>query len=275
MARDRILEDARARSGVIAPTTLEEIAKLAQDPSARALDAALLVGRCLDESFDADRIRGKLGAISEHCEGAPWDHLRQLGFGTAQHRGDGDVPALSRMDLVLARRRGLPIVLGTLLIEVAGAAGRRATGVNFPGHFLVRVDGRLVDPLQMMPRSEAECLSLVPEGYAGHEADAMFEEASALDILLRMLNNLKYYYLGTGELAAALDMVECQLKALPGEPGLLLEQGEMWAGLGSTQSARYAFAAAEAAAAASGHADAAAIAKRRLEALAEWDDPLH
>src|ERR1700753_1111285 len=41
---------------------------------------------------------------------------------------------------VLARRKGLPVALGILYIHAARAQGWRASGINFPGHFLISVE---------------------------------------------------------------------------------------------------------------------------------------
>lgn len=50
---------------------------------------------------------------------------------------------------VLERRRGMPILLSTVWIEVGRRAGLQVEGVGMPGHFIVRVGtgpGVLVDP---------------------------------------------------------------------------------------------------------------------------------
>src|SRR3712207_9465626 len=65
-------------------------------------------------------------------------------------------PRNSCLNEVLERRTGIPITLSLVYIEVARRAGVRAEGINFPGHFLVRVlqdlhtddpgEGLIVDP---------------------------------------------------------------------------------------------------------------------------------
>lgn len=48
---------------------------------------------------------------------------------------------------VIDRRKGLPVALGILWIHAARARGWRADGLAFPGHFLVRLEHRvIVDP---------------------------------------------------------------------------------------------------------------------------------
>jgi regulator of sirC expression with transglutaminase-like and TPR domain len=50
-----------------------------------------------------------------------------------------DDPRNSCLNQVMDRKRGIPITMALIYIEVARRAGLRAEGVNFPGHFLVRV----------------------------------------------------------------------------------------------------------------------------------------
>ena len=78
-------------------------------------------------------------------------------------------------------RRGIPITLAVLYIEIAGQIGLHASGVSFPGHFLVKLrmpQGEVViDPFtgQSMSREALDAL-LVPyrrrEGLPGDFAGA-------------------------------------------------------------------------------------------------------
>ena len=45
------------------------------------------------------------------------------------------------LDVVLARRRGLPILLATVMIEVGRRVGVPVVGIGMPMHFLVRGAG--------------------------------------------------------------------------------------------------------------------------------------
>ena len=63
-------------------------------------------------------------------------------FGELGFRGNRDRYADVRnscLNQVLDRRTGIPITLAVVYMEVARRAGLRVEGVNFPGHFLVRV----------------------------------------------------------------------------------------------------------------------------------------
>jgi regulator of sirC expression with transglutaminase-like and TPR domain len=104
---------------------------------------------------------------------------------------------------VLDRRRGIPIALSTVYIEVGRRAGLPLEGVSFPGHFLVRCrDGETGELLVIdafnrgVLLSERECLALLRE-QAGAEARwsaALLAAADRRQILTRMLGNLKRAY---------------------------------------------------------------------------------
>ena len=86
------------------------------------------------------------------------------------------------LDVVLARRRGLPILLSVVYIEVARRADIPIAGVGFPGHFVVAHFGTR-PPLLMDPFRRGAILSA--EG--GHE---VVRPSPPHEIAMRMLNNL-------------------------------------------------------------------------------------
>jgi regulator of sirC expression with transglutaminase-like and TPR domain len=76
------------------------------------------------------------GCSERTLEGVRGHLFDELGF--AGDRNDYDAPRNSLLDVVLARRQGLPILLATVLIEVGRRAGVPVVGVGMPMHFLVR-----------------------------------------------------------------------------------------------------------------------------------------
>ena len=74
---------------------------------------------------------------------------KEMGFGV--NANDYYAPDNSYLNEVLRTRRGLPISLAVMWLELAQGLGLHAQGVSFPGHFLVKVtlQGGLVvlDPL--------------------------------------------------------------------------------------------------------------------------------
>mgnify|MGYP001828956087 CR=1 FL=1 len=250
---------------------LADLSALAANEGATFMAAALAVTDCISEAFDRDATERELEALVRRYDDrlTPWAFLRQERFGG---RSPADVVHGSRIDKVLETRSGLPIALAALLAHLAERSGQSAQGINFPGHFLVRVGQALVDPFQMVTRSEADCLASLPEDARARNP---FVLARTSDILLRMFNNLKYHFVARAEFHRALEMLDCQQRILPESSTLYFEQGEYWLRLGSVEGARGAFK--QAAALGSGREDdaLAAMAQRRLAELGDRQDTRH
>ncbi|RAE78352.1 transglutaminase, partial [Burkholderia multivorans] len=131
--------------------------------------------------------------------------FRELGF--ACNHNDYYDPDNSHLNAVLKRRRGIPISLSVLYLELAEQIGVPARGVSFPGHFLLRVtlpDGDLIiDPTNGHSLSEAEMVEML-EPYVARAAGAvdsalraLLQPATSREIIARMLRNLKTIYLQT------------------------------------------------------------------------------
>src|SRR5712691_4323096 len=74
--------------------------------------------------------------------------LNRLLFDEMHFTGNSDNytdPRNSFLNEVLDRRTGIPISLAVVFMEVARRAGLQVEGVNFPGHFLVRCQGLIID----------------------------------------------------------------------------------------------------------------------------------
>ena len=127
--------------------------------------------------------------------------FRDMGFG-------GNVnnyydPDNSYLNVVLRTRRGIPITLALLWLELAQGLGLKARGVNFPGHFMIKINlpnGQVViDPFTGQSLSR-EDLSERLEPYKRRNGlvddfdvpvGLYLQAASPRDILVRMLRNLK------------------------------------------------------------------------------------
>lgn len=203
--------------------------RFAADSSSDELAGALLVNEVLDPGLDAGSVRARLDALADGCpeDALPWTYLGDRGY--AGNRNDTIDTANSCIAEVLETRRGIPISLGVLLVHVARRLGYEALGINFPGHFLARVDGVLVDPFAFQTVTEEDCL----KGLKGGRTGRTFEIASSSMIALRMLNNIKYQFMGMARWDRVLDVVDCQLAVSPEAAQLLAEQGRAWEELGA------------------------------------------
>ncbi|MFE2425215.1 transglutaminase family protein [Streptomyces sp. NPDC059373] len=98
---------------------------------------------------------------------------------------------------VLRRRRGLPILLSVVWIEVARRAGAPVYGVALPGHFVVGFGDPggsfvLADPFSGGRVLGDDDVSLLVAGATGAPPSAaMLTPADPLDIVLRILNNIR------------------------------------------------------------------------------------
>jgi len=123
-----------------------------------------------------------------------------------------DHPDNSMLDVVLRRRRGLPILLSVVYVEVARRAGVPLAGVGLAGHFVVGSFGGDGAPLLLDPFA----------GGAVVTVDApreLLRPWGAKEIAMRMLNNLTATYQRRGDLAGALTSARARLE-LPADDAL-------------------------------------------------------
>lgn len=149
---------------------------------------------------------------------------------------------------VIERRRGLPVALGILYLHAARAQGWPAHGLNFPGHFLIRLEAgaeaAILDPFAGGRRLEAADLRALVRELAGAEAELVPAHHAAADnraILLRLQNNIKVRLLRAGRAGEALAVVERMLLLAPAMWELHREAGLLQAGLGNLRAAIAAF----------------------------------
>ena len=117
-------------------------------------------------------------------------------------------------------RRGIPISLAVLWMELAQGLGLAVRGVGFPGHFLVKVNlpmGQvLIDPMSGRSLSREELAELVePFRHGGGHADDMdaplglyLQTSPPREILARMLRNLKEIYRNQNDWQRMLPVLE-------------------------------------------------------------------
>jgi regulator of sirC expression with transglutaminase-like and TPR domain len=116
---------------------------------------------------------------------------------------DYDDPSNSMLDLVLERRRGLPILLSVVYIEVGRRADIPIAGVGLPGHFVVAHFGA-DPPLLLDPFDRGQVITAVV-------ADELLRPWRAHEIAMRMLNNLVSSYSKRGNLTHAIRAAELRL----------------------------------------------------------------
>lgn len=143
-------------------------------------------------------------------------------------------PKNSFLAEVIDRRTGIPISLSVLYLEVARRVGVLAQGVNFPGHFLVRVaieDAWLfLDPYSrgavLTPADLEDLLRKTTTPTAVLEP-SVIAAASKRQIVARMLVNLAGIYGRNGDLPRSLDVLERLAVLEPSNPRIARDLAQL------------------------------------------------
>ena len=188
---------------------------------------ALLIASQAYRDLDIEHYLHKLDALGEdfrthHPRSATLAtelaNLSHYLFADLEFRGnqdDYDDPRNSYLNDVIDRRLGIPITLSVIYLELGRRLGLSLAGVNFPYHFLVRstecgeplfvdpfASGAFVDNRQLDERLP------VVAGRKLELAEDFLAPAPPLQILARMLRNLKRIHIQERKFHAAVQCAE-------------------------------------------------------------------
>lgn len=223
----------------------ELLAALAAAPARLDL-AAIAIARLGNPVLDAPTVLARLdalaGRVREHGELAPLDALITTLADEEGLEGDRetyDAPENSWIDRVLARKRGLPILLSTVYIEVGRRAGVDVVGVALPSHFVARSGETVFDPFHKgRVLTRADCERIVSRALPGtHLSDEMLDAAPVQAIAWRMVSNLKGSFIRRGRADLALQAVDLLLAMKPGHPAELRARAQFLEELGAWRAA--------------------------------------
>lgn len=201
---------------------------------------------------DVDQLLARLRRRCAHHE-EPLERLRtlnqfffrDLGFG-------GNVnnyydPDNSHINVLLRTRRGIPITLAVIWLELAQGLGLKAKGVGFPGHFMVKVNlpnGQVViDPFTGQSLSR-EDLSERLEPYRRRKGlvdefevpvGLYLQGSPERDILARMLRNLKEIHRSQQDWLRLIAVQDRLLILLPQAWEEYRDRGLAWAEMGDAR----------------------------------------
>jgi regulator of sirC expression with transglutaminase-like and TPR domain len=201
---------------VSVPSPLEHFAALvADDESFPLTESAISLAQDEDPGLDVQSTLAEIDTLALRlreripADAVPLQKLRFLNryfyrdLGFAGNINDFYGSANSYLHALLRTRRGIPISLAVLYIELAQQVGLSAQGVAFPGHFLVKVrmpQGEvIIDPFtgESLARDELE-ERLAPykrrQGLLGEfdmPLGLFLQSAAPRDVIARMLRNLK------------------------------------------------------------------------------------
>jgi regulator of sirC expression with transglutaminase-like and TPR domain len=183
---------------------------------ARDAHPALNIHRYLDL---LDGLAAEVAALRPGLEATVrYEVLRQVlvhNHGLKGNQRDYYHPDNSYLNRVLDTRRGIPISLSIIWLEVARRLKWPVGGVALPGHFLVRLDDPerfvLVDPFHGgRTLSLGDCQNLVEQGYDGKVpfTTDYLRPVNTRNILLRLLNNLRNIFLTLNDLPRVAEIIQ-------------------------------------------------------------------
>lgn len=225
-------------------------------------ETALALALIFLPGLNVDRYRQHLRKLSNHVREEYLSRLRLKENDTAHlraqalrkiiheaHGYQGDTESyddLQNVNLirVIERRKGLPIALGLLYVILARAQGWTIDGLNFPGHFLVRLetDGMrlILDPFRLGAEMAASDLRQLLKSVVGQRAELAhdyYDAVSNREMLLRLENNLKKRLIEQEEYAQAVLVIEAMEALAPDEYRTLFDKAVLYVKLGHAKQA--------------------------------------
>jgi regulator of sirC expression with transglutaminase-like and TPR domain len=194
------------------------------------------VGGALDQL--GARASARLAAAADGAERV--ERLNRFLFEEEGFTGASEYydPRNSYLNEVLARRCGIPITLALVYMAVGRRAGLDVRGVSFPGHFLVRCAGRderIIDAFHGRTLSLGECEARLATALgpgAELRPELHLRDASAREILVRMLANLQRIFAGHGDADRLLACCDRIVLLTPGDPVALRDRALVYQQLG-------------------------------------------
>ena len=192
---------------------------------------AMLIARIEHPGLDPQAELARLDQLAARLPSRDVEGLRRFLFEEerfAGNREDYYDPRNSCLNDVLDRRLGIPITLSVLAMEVGRRAGLRVDGVGLPGHFMACADGILFDPFHAgAVVSRAEAAAVVGRVLGNEVAleDSHFAPVKPVDVLIRMLANLRGVYVGREAWAKARVVVEHLMAIDPETAGHVRDYG--------------------------------------------------
>jgi regulator of sirC expression with transglutaminase-like and TPR domain len=165
----------------------------------------------------------------------------ELGFGP--NPNDFYAPENSYLHQIIENRRGIPISLAILMMELGQQIGLNIRGVSFPNHFMMRISlqqGEIImDPLNGESLSKNQLQEMLDpyldaKGYRGELSlplNIFLRASSSREILSRFMRNLKMIYSGDERWERLLGIQERIVILLPDSAEEVRDRGLIFAQL--------------------------------------------
>jgi len=244
------------------PTPLAYFASLVvDDQQFSQLEAAVAIAQDVEPSLDVQGVLAEIDALAVRlkqriaADTVPLQRLRYLNryffqeLGFAGNVNDYYDPGNSYLHRVLATRRGIPITLALIYIEIAQQIGLEARGVSFPGHFLIKLkmpQGEVViDPFNGRSLSRDDLDERIAPYRRRHgllgEAELplglFLQTATSRAVLARLLRNLKEIHRGAEDWSHLLAVMQRLVVLLPEDWEERRDRGLVRAELGDADGA--------------------------------------
>lgn len=228
------------------------LACLDREPPA-LFEAALWIAAEHDPALQPTQVLREMGSLQQQVDaGLPNLPAQELAqpllrrLSELDFHEDEDSPLRPRAALlhqVLLRRRGQPLALALIALELARRLEIPLQGVNFPGHFLLRVPGadHLLDPCGGRRLYTRDCRELLLRQLGGH-AELTAGHLLACDarsMLQRLSRNLRQLHLVAEDYLAALKDAERVLQLGPPTVADHLARAELYQRLDCPQAERF------------------------------------
>jgi regulator of sirC expression with transglutaminase-like and TPR domain len=231
----------------------EGFRRFAERADVDAFEGSLLISRLIDPDANLERVERDVEALARRVRAArsagqsAEAALRQVLFDEESLAGDAesyDDPRNSSVADVLTRRRGMPITLSIIVLEVGRRAGLRLVGIGLPGHFVVGgpdlPTGRYLDPFDGGRLCDEESVAGRVSAIFGSAVELppeAFLPDSPRSILIRVLFNLRRSYEKRDRFEEALTALAWAEALDPGEEAYLRERGLLLLKAGRTEEA--------------------------------------
>jgi len=194
------------------------------------------------------RLKQRLPADASHLQKLRMlNHYFYNELGFSGNVNDYYSPDNSYLHRVMHSRRGIPISLAVLYMEIAQQIDLQVQGISFPGHFLMKLNipaGQVVlDPFNGTSLSREDLEERVqpyilqqdfPDDF---QLNAYLSAATARDILVRMLRNLKALFMQKENWQRLLQVQERLVILLPNDITEKRDRGLAFAHLECPQAA--------------------------------------
>jgi regulator of sirC expression with transglutaminase-like and TPR domain len=230
-----------------------------QDDTIPLFEAALAIAQDVDPQLDLAATQAEVDILAAKlqrrlaADASTVQKLRMLNhffyheLGFAGNINDYYDPDNSYLHRVLSTRRGIPISLAVVYMELAQQIGLNVKGISFPGHFLMKLSVQagdiVLDPFNGASLSREELEERLEPYFEQHSYPGAIplsyylHAAHPREILVRMLRNLKTLFVEHVRWQRVLSVQQRLVILLPGDVTELRDRGLAYANVECPQAA--------------------------------------